>query len=236
MPTVTFNTIGELVTYIDQFIKVNHNNEITGDQHNNVEIGLTDFIIKSPRNYNRANVTATAAAFIAVASQCVLIFKAGATGSIQLIDNKWNEWVIYNNSGASKTLVGSISTYVTGTGITRNYIPNGQCVSLAKGNDNKWYEVANNTGSSTGSVSFIPLSFEIGQVGSPMVAGETVLVITVDDAIPDGEWISLDNNYIQPDVTGQISYTAVYTGTNITITFNQAVFDTQKYFIKYATR
>jgi len=146
MPTVTFNTIGELVTYINQFIKVNDNNEITGEQHNNVENGLVDFIISSPENYNRANVTATASSFVAVASQCVLIFKSGATGSVRLTDNKWNEWVVYNNSGANKTLVGSISSYKTNTGVTKNYFSNETVTHLAKGNDNVWYQVDNGAG------------------------------------------------------------------------------------------
>lgn len=146
MPTVIFNTIGELVTYIDQFIKVNHNNEITGEQHNNVENGLAQFIISSPRNYNKAYVTATAGAFVAVASQCVLVFKSGGTGSVQLIDNKWNEWVVYNNSGANKSLAGSISTYKTSTGQTKNYFSNGVVTHLVKGSDNVWYQIDNVAG------------------------------------------------------------------------------------------
>ena len=167
MPTITFNTIQELITYVDQFIKVNHNNEITGEQHNNVENGLASFIISSPRNYDKAYVTGTAAAFVAVASQCVLIFTAGGTGSIQLLDNKWNEWVIYNNSGANKALVGSITNYITQTGVTRNYIPTGAVVCLAKAENNLWYEIDNGIGGAT-------------------VSGTAAISITSDDFESDG--------------------------------------------------
>lgn len=229
MPTITFNDIDELQAYVNLYIKENHANEITGTQHNNVESGLIKFIKQSPRNYNKAYVTASAGAFVATALQCVLIFKAGATGSITLTNNQWNEWVIYNNSGANKTLSGSIGTYVSILGITRNYIPAGQGVCLAKASDGIWYEVGN-----TSKSKFTPLAFEIG-VDAPIVEGDTELVISVTNPVVDSEWISLDNNWIQPDVTGQISYSAVYTASTITITFNQGVIDGQKYFIKYAT-
>jgi len=232
---MVFNNIGELITYINQVIITNHNNEITAEQHNNIENGLAQFIISAPRNYNKAYVTATAAAFVAVFSQCVLVFKVGATGSIQLTDNKWNEWVIYNNSGADKLLVGSISTYISQTGITRNYVPNGKVLCLAKATDNIWYEIATTTNSVTSSTNFIPLQFEIGQVGSPMAEGETELVITVNGAIPDSETVNLDNTPLQPNLTDQISYEAAYTSTEITFTFTQGVINGQKYYIKYAT-
>jgi len=235
MPTVTFNTIQDLITYINQFIIVNHNNEITGEQHNNVENGLSSFIISSPRNYNKAYVTSVAAAFVAVASQCVLVFKPGATGSIQLIDNKWNEWVIYNNSGANKTLVGAIPNYVSQTGTVRNYAPAGKVLCLAKGNDNVWYEIATNTNTTTSNTNFVPLEFKIGGIGSPMTAGQTVLEIVVNNAIQDSEFITLDNAFMPPNRNDQISYGAAYTTTKITITFNQGVIDGQNYYIKYAT-
>lgn len=151
MPTITFTDIQELITYVNQFIRTNHNNEITGEQHNNVEIGLTDFIISSPRNYNKAKVTSTAISFLATAAQCVLIFKSGATGTIELVDNKWNEWVIYNNSGAAKQLIGAIATYRTSAGIAKNYVAASQVLHLAKGEDNLWYEVDNGGGGSGGS-------------------------------------------------------------------------------------
>lgn len=230
-----FSTIQDLITYIDQVIITNHNNEITAEQHNNIENGLAQFIISAPRNYNKAAVRTTSGAFVAVFSQCILVFTSGATGSIELLDNKWNEWVIYNNSGANKTLVGAISTYVSQNGTTRNYAPDGKVLCLAKGTNNIWYEIATNTNSVVANTNFIPLQFEVGQPGSPLNEGDTELIITVANPIQDSETVNLDNTPLQPNLTGQISYGAVYTSTNITFTFTQGVINGQKYYIKYAT-
>ncbi len=147
-PTINFNTCTpqDLRDYINQFIVTNHNNEITAEQHNNIENGLLDCIVSSPRNYNKAYVGSISGAFSASCQQCILIFKTGATGTIHLTDNRWNEWVIYNNSGASKQFIGSITTYKTQTGITKNYVGSGQVLNLAKGIDNIWYEIDNGIG------------------------------------------------------------------------------------------
>ncbi len=233
---ITFSNIADLVTYINQYIIPNHNNEITAEQHNNVENGLAQFIISSPRNYNKAFVTATPGAFVAVFSQCVLVFKAGASGSIQLLDNKWNEWVIYNNSGTNKTLVGSISSYISQNGSSRNYVPTGKTLCIAKGSDNVWYEIASTSNSSGGgSTSFAYVQFEVGQPGSPIIEGDTELVITASNPIQDSELVNLDGDWMQPNLTDIISYTPVYTINDITLTFTQGVLNGQRYYIKYAT-
>lgn len=83
-------------------------------------------------------------------------------------------------------------------------------------------------------LSFVPLQFEIGQLGSPMIAGETALVITIGNPIEDSEIVVLDNNFMEPNLSDQISYTVSYSTTEIIITFNQGVILGQKYFIKYA--
>jgi hypothetical protein len=175
MATQTFNpcTPADLQTYIDQYIRVNHNNEITGEQHNNVETGLLAFILASYRNYNRATVISTASSYSATCNQCILIFKSGATGSINLTNNRWNEWVIYNNSGDEKQFVGSIiSQYRTQGGIVKNYVDSGQVLHLAKGNDNIWYEIDN--GAAQGSGALPPLIGVVGDGGDDdPVAGES---------------------------------------------------------------
>ncbi len=231
-----FNTIQDLITYIDQVIITNHNNEITAEQHNNIENGLAQFIISAPRNYNKAAVRTTPGAFVAVFSQCILVFNSGATGSIELLDNKWNEWVIYNNSGANKTLVGAISTYISQTGTTRNYVPDGKVLCLAKGNNNVWYEIATTTNSIATNTNFIYLQFEVGVGEDPIMnEGDTQLIITVSNPIQDGEIVVLDGTILMPNLFDQISYTITYSPTQIIIDFNQGVFNGQKYYIKYAT-
>lgn len=84
-------------------------------------------------------------------------------------------------------------------------------------------------------LSFIPLQFEIGQSGSPMVEDDTALTITVDNPSPNSQIVVLDNNLLIPNLTTQMSYTVSYSLTEIIITFNQPVVNGQKYFITYAT-
>lgn len=84
-------------------------------------------------------------------------------------------------------------------------------------------------------LSFIPLPFEIGQPGSPMNDGDTALVISVNNPFPNSQIVLLDNTPLTPNLSSQISYTVSYSLTEIIITFNQGVQDSQKYFITYAT-
>lgn len=84
-------------------------------------------------------------------------------------------------------------------------------------------------------INFVPLQFEIGQSGSPMVQDDTILTITVANPITNSQIVVLDNNLLIPNLSTQISYTVSYSTTEIIITFNQPVVDGQKYFITYAT-
>ena len=223
-----------LRTYIDQYIRTNHNNEITAEEHNNIENGLLDFILAAPRNWNKAKIC-PAGAFTSTCDQAILIFKAGSTGTIRLCDNKWNEWVLYNNSGVDKQLIGPISNYRTKNGILRNYVSSGNVLVIAKGQDNIWYEIGGIGNGSGASVSFQPLQFRIGDVDSPMIAGDDTLVIVIADAITDSEDVSLDGTLLYVDLNDRISYKITYTSTTVTILFNQGVADGQVYRIKLAT-
>jgi hypothetical protein len=81
-------------------------------------------------------------------------------------------------------------------------------------------------------IQYVNLDFIIGQAGSPMNAGDTVLTIN-DTVIPDSLSIVLDGQVLYPDVADQISYHAAYTNNQTIITFNQSVQTGQKYQIKY---
>lgn len=166
-PSVTFNPCipSGLQQYIDQFIITNHNNEITAEQHNNIENGLLDFILASYRNYNQATVINSAGLYVTNCNQCILVFNNGATGTFQLLDNRWNEWVVRNNSGASKQLIGGISSYLTPTGVSKNYVSSGTVLHIAKGNNGNWYEIDNGVASNTTPK---PLVAVVGQPGGPI--------------------------------------------------------------------
>jgi len=144
-PSIIFNTIGEWETYINQYIIPNGNNEITGDEHNNVENGAVKFVRQSPRNWNRATVIGTAGNYTATSAQCILVFKPTATGSVTLTDNIYNEWTIVNITSSDKALVGAINIFVTPSGVLSNYCPANGVLNLVKGNDNKWYQVLSGT-------------------------------------------------------------------------------------------
>ena len=87
----------------------------------------------------------------------------------------------------------------------------------------------------SGGATWYKLIFKVGDVGSPMVSGDTSLIITISNPIEDSELVVLDNNTLTPDQDDRRSYTALYSSTKITINFNQGVSDGELYYIKYQT-
>jgi hypothetical protein len=81
---------------------------------------------------------------------------------------------------------------------------------------------------------FVPLQFTIGQAGSPMTVGQTVLIITQPNIIQDSVNVFLNQGLLDRDDDTQVSYSLSYGTGNITITFNQAVSANQVYIITYA--
>jgi hypothetical protein len=80
---------------------------------------------------------------------------------------------------------------------------------------------------------FVPLQFTIGQPGSPMTAGQTILIINQANIIQDSVNVILSGVVLDRNDSSQISYTLVYGTNNVTITFNQAVSGGQTYVITY---
>jgi hypothetical protein len=81
--------------------------------------------------------------------------------------------------------------------------------------------------------------FIIGNVGSPMTAGETVLTLTysslgITSIIEDSIYIALDGSVLPRNDDTQISYVVSYNTGNVVITFNQAVQSGQQYLLSYA--
>jgi|ERR1700733_2532690 len=82
---------------------------------------------------------------------------------------------------------------------------------------------------------FVPLQFTIGNVGSPMLAGQTQLVITQANIIQDSVAFVLGGGILPRNDDTQISYTVDYTVPGqMTITLNQAVSNGQQYILTYA--
>lgn len=86
------------------------------------------------------------------------------------------------------------------------------------------------------SLVFVPLQFTIGQPGSPMIAGQTVLIITQTNIIQDSASFILDGSVMDRNDNTQISYTVSYNPSlnQMTITLNQAVGNGQTYILNYA--
>lgn len=222
------------IAYILQYWIQNSHQLITGTIGQNVVWNLAQFIKKNPENWEKATViTDPIINYTTQSKECIIIFTNNSSGSIDFGDNIWNKWYFINATSNTRTIAGG-KFYYDINGDAQTSIPARSVLHIAKGEDDFWYQTNGSSGNVV-AINFIPLSFEIGQPDSPMNDGDTVLVIPVNNAIQDSEFVTLDSGFIAPDLSGQISYGIVYTLSDITITFNQAVSDGQKYYIKYAT-
>lgn len=86
-------------------------------------------------------------------------------------------------------------------------------------------------------LSFEFLDFVIGQIGSPMVPGQTVLSIIPTaplQIIPDSINVVLNGIVLPRNDASQISYSVVYTSGTAIITLNQGAITGQTYVITYS--
>lgn len=82
-------------------------------------------------------------------------------------------------------------------------------------------------------------SFVIGQSGSPMNPGDTVLTLTysslgIISIVTDSVSLALEGSVLPRNDNTQVSYTVAYNPTNVIITFNQGVANNQSYILSYA--
>lgn len=78
------------------------------------------------------------------------------------------------------------------------------------------------------------LQFKVGDVGSPMSAGQDTLQITQPNLIQDSVNVVKDGVVLPRDDSNQISYGVTYNPGGITIIFDQAVQNGQTYIVYYA--
>jgi len=79
----------------------------------------------------------------------------------------------------------------------------------------------------------VDYSFEIGDVDSPIDAGDTVLVLTYNNPILNTVLVFRDETEMPPNDINVASYSVTYTTTTVTITFTVAVENTQRYRIMF---
>ncbi len=184
-PQQTFSTFAELATFINNFWITNGDGEIDAIIGNDVVNGLLTFIEQSPLNYQTALVTASSGAV--TASRPITVFITSTPSSLQWGNNIYNQFIFINTTNAAIPLGGGQKYYDINL-TAQSSVPAKTVLSIVKASNGLWISDYNAGGSSS-AVSFIPLQFRIGDIDSPMDAGDTILVITVDNAIEDSEQI-----------------------------------------------
>lgn len=88
-------------------------------------------------------------------------------------------------------------------------------------------------------VKFFFEQFTVGQGGSPIAPGGTIITLTfsslgINGILQDSVFITFFGNELLRNDNTQVSYSVVYNSANVIITFNQAVNSGDKYIIHYA--
>lgn len=143
---MTFNTIAELIAYINETIVPNGANEITGEEHNNVENGLAYFIVKSILNNDRATIVSGGGVVVLPAPFTVI--SGAVPTSISWTDNIYNEYYIVNATGSSVPIANGYSFYDT-YGTQQTTIPARSIVQIVKAKNNNWFQANTIVGASS---------------------------------------------------------------------------------------
>jgi hypothetical protein len=135
---LNFNTIGEIIDYIDVNIRPNDQQEITGEKHQNVAKGLAEFFPK----YNINNETATIknGGGVLVLDNPFTIISGTVPTSVQWPGNVFNQYYIVNTLGVPVPLAEGFSYSDTGL-ITRTAIPAQSIAHIIKAINGSWVQV-----------------------------------------------------------------------------------------------
>lgn len=227
LPSQTYSTIQQLLNDINARFIPNGAEAITGDIGNSQLNGLANFIVKYAVNAQLAGISSSTG--VVALSKPITIFSVTPT-SLNWSDNVQFEYYIVNATSSIIPLTGG-TTYVDNTQVVRTSVPANATVHLAKTTNGSWVQVNNLSNNLVSNTSIILTQFIIGQGGSPMTAGQTVLVLTYPLIINNSVLISKDGTVLPVGLNDRISYTVVYTSTNLTITFNTAVATGELYII-----
>lgn len=150
LPSQTFSTIQQLLTYINTFIIPNGANEISGEIHNNVENALSNFIVSYTLNNKKA--TLVSAGGVVVLPTPITVITSVVPTSIQWVDNVQNEYYILNTTNSTIPLAAGFTYYNTSL-IAKNAIPANTSIHIAKATNGQWIQVGQvGTGSGTSTV------------------------------------------------------------------------------------
>lgn len=93
--------------------------------------------------------------------------------------------------------------------------------------------IVNPTTATATSLTGVFVQFKVGDPGSLMNAGDTVLTLTYADPIGGTVSVDLDGVELPQNDSTMISYTVIYSTTNVVITFNSPVATLQLYQIRF---
>ena len=177
MPTtpITISDIDALIAYILANWVQNNNQAITGTIGQNVVYNLGELLKQNPENWDKATVVPTNGNYTTQSSECLIIFTNNSNGGLSFGNNIWNKWYFVNETNNERVFLGG-ETYVDVSGNTVDRIAARSVVSIAKGEDDLWYQFDNKAIL----ILYTPdeLEFTIGEGGSPMNEGDLILVIS----------------------------------------------------------
>lgn len=146
MPTITFDTIQELLDYIDEYVIPNGNNEITGEIENNVSYNSAQFIIKYAVNAEKAAIVNSSGSV--GLSKPITVFITNTPSELSWADNVQFEYYICNATANNIPLQSGLVYYDMYLAPT-SVIPARSVVHIAKAENDLWVQV-NNIGGAGG--------------------------------------------------------------------------------------
>lgn len=237
-PQQTFPNIQALFNYMNTEWITNGQELITGVTGNNVVNALANFIIKY--TLNSPTISIVSSGGNVVLPTPMTMFIQTTPSAVSWVDDVQNEYYIVN---ATPSVINLLSGFVYYDAFLnpQTTIPANSAIHIAKAANSNWVRVNNlgNGGGSGGTTNaqFVFLQFIVGQFGSPMTQGQTVLVITQPNLLQDSVFITYGSNELPRNQSNQISYTVQYNtpaSGQMTITFNQGVNNGELYIIHYA--
>lgn len=182
-PQQTFDTINDLLNYVNNNVVTNGNQEITAIIENNVENSLASFIVSYTLNSGLAGISSSTG--VVPLSKSITYFTVTPT-SITLSNNVQNEFYIVNGTGNDIPLTAG-NSYIDSYQTVQTSIPARGYVHLAKATNGSWIQISNPTG---GSGSLPPQTGEAGKFlttnGTSASWIPTLIPITSADFESDG--------------------------------------------------
>lgn len=149
LPQQTFTTIGQLIAYINQFIIPNGVGEITGEEHNNVENALANFIVQYTLNSTLGTIISGGG--VIALSTPINIF-TGVPSSVNWGNNVQYEYYIINATDTPIPITSGFF-YTDAAQTILNSFPARTVVHLSKMSNGTWIQT-NNIGGSGGTVNW----------------------------------------------------------------------------------